>query len=102
MLIKKAKSLAKDGDLHNLTPVELRQLGFADKESLMNYLIRNIKMKMPSTFSTYMTNAAGRPEFGRKAGPIRNINYLLGTNLFGKDESVQEKQKSRIQRLLGL
>lgn len=102
LLIKKAISLAKDGDLHNLTPVELRQLGFADKESFMNYLIRNIKMKMPSTFSTYMTNAAGRPEFGRKAGPIRNINYLLGTNLFGKDTTQEEKQKSRIQRLLGL
>lgn len=102
LLIKKANALAKDGDLRNLTPVELRQLGFADKESFMNYLIRNIKMNMPSTLSTYLTNAAGRPEFGRKAGPIRNINYLLGTNLFGKDESVQEKQKSRIQRLLGL
>ena len=85
-----------------MTPVDLRQLGFADKESFMNYLIRTIKMKMPSTLSSYTTNAAGRPEFGRRAGPIRNINYLLGTNLFGKDESVQEKQKSRIQRLLGL
>lgn len=102
LLIKKAESLAKDGDLRNLTPVDLRQLGFADKESFVNYLIRTIKMKSPSTLSSYMTNAAGRPEFGRRAGPIRNINYLLGTNLFGKDESVQEKQKSRIQRLLGL
>lgn len=102
LLTKKAESLAKDGDLHNLTPVELRQLGFADKESLMNYLIRNIKMKMPSTFSTYMTNAAGRPEFGREAGPIENINRLLGTHLFVKDKSVDDKQKSRIQRLLGL
>lgn len=102
LVIKKATALAKDGDLRNLSPAELRQLGFADKESLMNYVIRTIKMKSPSTLSTYMTNAAGRPEFGRRAGPIRNINYLLGTNLFGKDESVQEKQKSRIQRLLGL
>lgn len=102
LVVKKAKALAKDGDLRNLTPVDLRQLGFADKESLMNYLIRTIKMKAPSTMSSYMTNAAGRPEFGRRAGPIRNINYLLGTNLFGKDESVQEKQKSRIERLLGL
>ena len=102
LVMKKAKALAKDGDLRNLTPVDLRQLGFADKESFMNYLIRTIKMKMPSTLSSYTTNAAGRPEFGRRAGPIRNINYLLGTNLFGKDESVQEKQKSRIQRLLGL
>lgn len=102
LLIKKAQSLAKDGDLRNLTPVELRQLGFADKESLMNYLIRNIKMKMPSTFSTYMTNAAGRPEFGREAGPIENINRLLGTSLFKKDNTDEEKQKSRIERLLGL
>lgn len=102
LIAKKATALAKDGDLRNLTPVDLRQLGFADKESFMNYLIRTIKMKSPSTLSTYMTNAAGRPEFGRRAGPIRNINYLLGTNLFGKDESAAEKQKSRIQRLLGL
>lgn len=102
LLIKKAKSLAKDGDLRNLTPVELRQLGFADKESFMNYLIRTIKMKMPSTASTYATNAAGRPEFGREAGPIENINRLLGTSLFKKDNTDEEKQKSRIQRLLGL
>lgn len=102
LLLKKAKSLAKDGDLSNLTPSELRQLGFADKESFMNYLIRTIRTKAPSTLSSYLTNAAGRPEFGRRAGPIRNINYLLGTNLFGKDESAAEKQKSRIERLLGL
>lgn len=102
LVIKKATALAKDGDLRNLSPAELRQLGFADKESLMNWLIRSLKYITPETAQTYLTNAAGRPEFGRKAGPIRNINYLLGTNLFGKDESVQEKQKSRIQRLLGL
>lgn len=102
LIMQKAQALAKDGNLSSLRPSELRQLGFADKESFMNYLIRTIKMKMPSTLSTYMTNAAGRPEFGRKAGPIRNINYLLGTNLFGKDTTQEEKQKSRIQRLLGL
>lgn len=102
LITKKAKALAKDGDLRSLTPVDLRQLGFADKESFMNYLIRTFKRKMPSTFTDYMTNAAGRPEFGRQVGPISNINLLLGTNLFGKDESVQEKQKSRIERLLGL
>lgn len=102
LLLKKANALAKDGDLRNLTPVELRQLGFADKESLMNYLVRSIKGMMPSTFSTYMTNAAGRPEFGREAGPIENINRLLGTHLFVNDKSVDDKQKSRIQRLLGL
>lgn len=100
LLIKKAESLAKDGDLRNLTPVELRQLGFADKESFMNYLIRNIKMNMPSTLSTYLTNAAGRPEFGRRAGPIRNINYLLGTNLFDKDNS-EEGKKSRLEKAYG-
>ena len=102
LIAKKATALAKDGDLRNLTPVDLRQLGFADKESFMNYLIRTIKMKSPSTLSTYMTNAAGRPEFGRQAGPIENINRLLGTHLFVKDKSVDDKQKSRIQRLLGL
>lgn len=102
LLFRKATALAKDGDLRNLTPVELRQLGFADKESFMNYLIRTIKMNTPSTLSSYITNAAGRPEFGRRAGPIRNINYLLGTDLFGKDETAAEKQKSRIQRILGL
>ena len=102
LLLKKARALAKDGDLRNLTPVDLRQLGFADKESFMNYIIRTIKNNTPSTLSTYLTNAAGRPEFGREAGPIENINRLLGTNLFGKDRTQEEKQKSRIQRLLGL
>ena len=102
LLLKKALALAKDGDLHSLTPANLRQLGFSDKESFMNWLIRSIKNNMPETIQTYLTNAAGRPEFGREAGPIENINRLLGTNLFGKDKTQEEKQKSRIQRLLGL
>ena len=102
LMLLKAKSLAKDGDLRNLTPAQIRQLGFANKESLMNYLLRSIKTNTPETLATYMTNAAGRPEFGREAGPIENINRLLGTNLFGKDKTQEEKQKSRIQRLLGM
>lgn len=102
LTLLKAKSLAKDGDLRNLTPSQIRQLGFANKESLMNYLLRNIKTNTPETLATYMTNAAGRPEFGREAGPIEQINRLLGTNLFGKDKTQEEKQKSRIQRLLGM
>ena len=68
----------------------------------MNWLIRSIKNNMPETVQTYLTNAAGRPEFGREAGPIENINRLLGVNLFGKDKTQEEKQKSRIQHLLGL
>lgn len=102
LTLLKAKSLAKDGDLRNLTPAQIRQLGFANKESLMNYLLRSLKTNIPETLATYMTNAAGRPEFGRSAGPIENINRLLGTNLFGKDKTQEEKQKSRIQRLLGM
>ena len=102
LVILKAKSLAKDGDLRNLTPAQIRQLGFADRESMMNYLLRSLKTNAPETLSTYMTNASGRPEFGRSAGPIENINRLLGTNLFGKDKTQEEKQKSRIQHLLGL
>ena len=102
LLLKKALALAKDGDLHSLTPANLRQLGFSDKESFMNWLIRSIKNNVPETVQTYLTNAAGRPEFGREAGPIENINRLLGTHLFVKDRTQEEKQKSRIQRLLGL
>ena len=102
LVILKAKSLAKDGDLRNLTPAQIRQLGFADRESMMNYLLRIIKTRAPETLQTYLTNAAGRPEFGREAGPIENINRRLGTKLFGKDKTQEEKQKSRIQHLLGL
>lgn len=102
LTLLKAKSLAKDGDLRNLTPAQIRQLGFANKESLMNYLLRSLKTNTPETLATYMTNAAGRPEFGREAGPIEQINRLLGTNLFGKDKTQEEKQKSRIQRLLNM
>lgn len=102
LVLLKAKSLAKDGDLRNLTPAQIRQLGFANKESLMNYLLRSIKTNTPETLATYMTNAAGRPEFGREAGPIENINRLFGTNFFKKDTSTEDKQKSRIQKLLGM
>ena len=102
LVLLKAKSLAKDGDLRNLTPEQIRQLGFANKESLMNYLLRSIKTHTPETLATYLTNAAGRPEFGREAGPIENINRLFGTNFFKKDTSTEDKQKSRIQKLLGM
>ena len=102
LVLQKAQALAKDGNLSSLKPSELRQLGFSDKESFMNWLIRAIKNNVPETVQTYLTNAAGRPEFGREAGPIENINRLLGVNLFGKDKTQEEKQKSRIQRLLGL
>ena len=102
LVLQKAQALAKDGNLSSLKPSELRQLGFSDKESFMNWLIRSIKNNVPETVQTYLTNAAGRPEFGREAGPIENINRLLGTNLFSKDKTQEEKQKSRIQRLLGL
>ena len=102
LVLLKAKSLAKDGDLRNLTPEQIRQLGFANKESLMNYLLRSIKTHTPETLATYLTNAAGRPEFGREAGPIEQINRLFGTNLFKKDTSTEDKQKSRIQKLLGM
>ena len=102
LVLLKAKSLAKDGDLRNLTPAQIRQLGFANKESMMNYLLRSIKTYTPETLATYLTNAAGRPEFGREAGPIEQINRLFGTNLFKKDTSTEDKQKSRIQKLLGM
>lgn len=102
LMLLKAKSLAKDGDLRNLTPAQIRQLGFANKESLMNYLLRSLKTNTPETLATYLTNAAGRPEFGREAGPIENINRLFGTNFFKKDTSTEDKQKSRIQKLLGM
>lgn len=102
LTLLKAMSLAKDGDLRNLTPAQIRQLGFANKESLMNYLLRSIKTNTPETLATYLTNAAGRPEFGRSAGPIENINRLFGTNFFMKDTSNEEKQKTRIQKLLGM
>jgi hypothetical protein len=102
LLLKKAEALSKDGDLRSLTPSELRQLGFPDKESFMNWLIRSFKYKTPESLKTYLTNASGRPEFGRSAGPIENINRLLGTSFFKKDKTNEEKQKSRIERLLGM
>lgn len=102
LIIKKAEALSKDGDLRSLTPSELRQLGFPDKESFMNWLIRSFKYNTPETVKTYFTNASGRPEFGREAGPIENINRLLGTNLFKKDNTKEGKQKSRIERILGM
>lgn len=102
LLEKKAESLLKHGDLRNLTPSELRQLGFPNKESFMNWLIRSFKNNVPETVKTYLTNASGRPEFGREAGPIENINRLLGTSFFQKDNTKEEKQKSRIQRILGM
>ena len=101
LIVKKAKALAKDGDLRNLTPVELRQLGFADKESFMNYLLRTVKMKTPSTLQAYLTNAAGRPEFGREAGPVEAFNRIFGTNFF-MNKSKEDKEKSRIERILGI
>lgn len=102
LILKKAEALSKDGDLRSLTPSELRQLGFPNKESFMNWLIRSFKNNVPETLKTYLTNASGRPEFGREAGPIENINRLFGTSFFQKDNTKEGKQKSRIERILGM
>ena len=39
-------------------------------------------------------------QFGRRAGHIMTINNLLGTELFKKDKNAEEKEKSRIMRIL--
>lgn len=101
LLLKKAEALSKDGDLRSLTPYELRQLGFPDKESFMNWLIRSFKNKTPETAKTYLTNASGRPDFGREL-PLEIVNKILGTSFFKKDNTKEEKQKSRIERILGM
>jgi len=101
LLLKKAEALSKDGDLRSLTPYELRQLGFPDKESFMNWLIRSFKNNVPETLKTYLTNASGRPDFGREV-PLEIINKILGTSFFKKDNTKEEKQKSRIERILGM
>lgn len=101
LLLKKAEALSKDGDLRSLTPDELRQLGFPDKESLMNWLIRSFKNNAPETAKTYLTNASGRPDFGREV-PLEIINKILGTSFFKKDNTKEGKQKSRIERILGM
>ena len=98
---KKAESLLKHGDLRDLRPSELRQLGFPDKESFMNWLIRSFKNNAPETLKTYLTNASGRPDFGREV-PLEIINKILGTSFFKKDNTKEEKQKSRIERILGM
>ena len=101
LLLKKAEALSKDGDLRSLTPYELRQLGFPDKESFMNWLIRSFKNNAPETLKTYLTNASGRPDFGREV-PLEIVNKILGTSFFKKDNTKEEKQKSRIERILGM
>ena len=101
LIKKKAESLLKHGDLRDLNPSELRQLGFPDKESFMNWLIRSFKNNAPETLKTYLTNASGRPDFGREV-PLEIINKILGTSFFKKDKTKEEKQKSRIERILGM
>lgn len=98
LVLKKATALAKDGDLRNLKPAELRQLGFPDKESLMNYLIHQVKLNLPTTLTSYLSKAASRPEFGRGFGPVSIINKIFGTNLFGKEQDTPE---GRIERVFG-
>lgn len=101
LIKKKAESLLKHGDLRDLNPSELRQLGFPDKESFMNWLIRSFKNNAPETAKTYLTNAAGRPDFGREI-PLEIVNKILGTSFFKNDKTKEGKQKSRIERILGL
>lgn len=100
LLYKKAQALADEGNLLSLSPAELRQLGYPDKESYVNWLTREFKNNAPEVAKTYLTNAAGRPQFGRRAGPIMTLNHLLGTELFKKDKNAEEKEKSRIMRIL--
>lgn len=100
LLDKKGEALLKEGNLVSLSPAELRQLGYPDKESYVNWLSREFKNNAPEVAKTYLTNAAGRPQFGRRAGPIMTVNQLFGTELFKKDKNAEEKEKSRIMRIL--
>lgn len=100
LLLKKAEALRNEGNLASLSPADLRQLGYPDKESYVNWLTREFKNNAPEELTTYLTNAAGRPQFGRRAGPIMTVNHLLGTELFKKDKNAQDKEKSRIMRIL--
>jgi fructose-specific component phosphotransferase system IIB-like protein len=100
-IAKKATSLAEHGDLRNLTPAELRQLGFADKESLFNYALRNLDVFLEEnpSIANYLGNMSGRPKFGQR-GLGTALNTLWPDLGLFKDDS-KEKEKSRLEKAYG-
>ena len=88
---KKQASLRNKGNISELSPSDIRQLGIRDKETITNYIIRNIRNKTPEEAKNYIQNLAGRDKSARAYGSW--LNSLFGTDLFRGESKKQDTNK---------
>jgi hypothetical protein len=88
---KKQASLRNTGNIGELSPNDIRQLGIRDKETITNYIIRNIKNKTPEEAKNYIQNLAGRDKTARAYGSW--LNLMFDTDLFRGDNKKQDTNK---------
>jgi len=88
---KKQASLRNKGNISELSPNDIRQLGIRDKETITNYIIRNIRNKTPEEAKNYIQNLAGRDKSARAYGSW--LNSLFGTDLFRGESKKQDTNK---------
>lgn len=88
---KKQASLRNKGNISELSPSDIRQLGIRNKETITNYIIRNIRNKTPEEAKNYIQNLAGRDKSARAYGSW--LNSLFGTDLFRGESKKQDTNK---------
>ena len=88
---KKQASLRNKGNISELSPNDIRQLGIRDKETITNYIFRNIRNKTPEEAKNYIQNLAGRDKSARAYGSW--LNSLFGTDLFRGESKKQDTNK---------
>lgn len=95
---KKKASLRNKGNISELSPSDISQLGIREKETITNYIVRNIRNKTPEEAKNYIQNLAGRDKSARAYGSW--LNSLFGTDLFRGESKKQDTNK--LIRLYGL
>lgn len=88
---KKQASLRNKGNISELSPSDIRQLGIREKETITNYIVRNIRNKTPEEAKNYIQNLAGRDKSARAYGSW--LNSLFGTDLFRGESKKQDTNK---------
>jgi hypothetical protein len=88
---RKQQSIRNKGNISELSPNDIRQLGIRDKETITNYIIRNIKNKTPEEAKNYIQNLAGRDKTARAYGSW--LNLMFDTDLFRGDNKKQDTNK---------
>ena len=88
---RKLASIRNKGNISELSPSDIKKLGIRDKETITNYIVRNIRNKTPEEAKNYIQNLAGRDKSARAYGSW--LNNIFGTDLFRGESKKQDTNK---------